>query len=149
MKAVKYAFVTLGVLLAVAIAYFIVMPPRADYIIRSKVQTHLVNAAGACKTSVAEFYQAQRRMPADETEAQCRADPSNLYAGAPRVKGGAITVSAAGTLKAQLEALGSGIVFQYTPVCEGGPCNGSPITRWDCVAGTTVDAKQLPAICRP
>ena len=47
----------IGILAAVAI------PAYQDYTIRSKV-TELVNAAGVCKTGVAEFYQSKGKMPA-------------------------------------------------------------------------------------
>src|SRR6478609_6210973 len=54
----------IGILAAIAI------PAYQDYTVRSKV-TELINAAGVCKTSVAEFYQARGYMPADETAAGC------------------------------------------------------------------------------
>jgi len=46
----------IGILAAIAI------PAYQDYIIRSKV-TELVNGAGVCKTSVAEYYQTKGTMP--------------------------------------------------------------------------------------
>ena len=46
----------IGILAAIAI------PAYQDYTVRSKV-TELVNAAGVCKTTVAEYYQAKGTMP--------------------------------------------------------------------------------------
>src|SRR6187551_1248789 len=54
----------LGILLAIAI------PAYQDYTVRAKV-TELVNAAGVCKTTVAEYYQAKGTMPTNETIAGC------------------------------------------------------------------------------
>ena len=54
----------IGILAAIAI------PAYQDYTVRSKV-TELVNAAGVCKTSVAEYYQAKGTMPPDETVGAC------------------------------------------------------------------------------
>ena len=48
----------IGILAAIAI------PAYQDYMVRSKV-TELINAAGVCKTSVAEYYASKGYMPAD------------------------------------------------------------------------------------
>ncbi|HXF79407.1 MAG TPA: prepilin-type N-terminal cleavage/methylation domain-containing protein, partial [Usitatibacter sp.] len=54
----------IGILAAIAI------PAYQDYTVRAKV-TELVNAAGVCKTSVAEYYQAKGGMPTTITQAGC------------------------------------------------------------------------------
>jgi type IV pilus assembly protein PilA len=120
----------IGILAAIAI------PAYQDYIIRSKV-TELINAAGVCKTSVAEFHQTQNRMPADLTEAGCSTS-GTANSAPPTVGGGVITVAAAGTLAAQ--AAGNVV---YTPVTNA----AGAICGWDCAA-STIPSKYLPAACR-
>src|SRR5258707_2594079 len=84
----------IGILAAIAI------PAYQDYIVRSKV-TELINAAGVCKTSVAEFYQTKGTMPADIVEAGC-SDAGTVNSTKPAVAAGVITVAAAGGLDTQL-----------------------------------------------
>ncbi len=128
----------IGILAAIAI------PAYQDFTIRSKV-TELINAAGVCKTSVAEYYQSKGAMPADAATAGC-STVGTANSGAPAVANGVITVAAAGTLNTQLTANGSGTSLNYTPVLVGAV--GSAITAWDCKTGTTIAAKYLPAVCR-
>src|SRR6185437_5996321 len=54
----------IGILAAIAI------PAYQDYMVRSKV-TELINAAGVCKTSVAEYYQSKGYMPATTADSGC------------------------------------------------------------------------------
>ena len=130
----------IGILAAIAI------PAYQDYTVRSKV-TELLNSAGVCKTSVAEYYQSKGTMPATETDAGCSTD-GTANATAPKVKVGVITVSAGGGLKTQLTGNASGTDLLYTPTCTAGACNGAAIIAWDCKTGTTVTPKYLPASCR-
>ena len=122
----------IGILAAIAI------PAYQDYIVRSKV-TELVNAAGVCKTSVAEFHQTQNRMPNTNAESGC-STAGTANSAPPQVNGGTITVAAVGTLAAQ--APGN---FVYTPVIGA---TSPAICAWDCSTGTTINAKFLPAACR-
>jgi type IV pilus assembly protein PilA len=125
----------IGILAAIAI------PAYNDFTIRSKV-TEVVNMAGVCKTSVAEYYQSKGSMPADATQAGCSSTDS-LLAVAPTVAAGVISVSAKGSLATQLAANASPLLFMYTPVLS----NGS-IIAWNCFTGTTILPKYLPAVCR-
>jgi type IV pilus assembly protein PilA len=129
----------IGILAAIAI------PAYNDFTIRSKV-TEVVNMAGVCKTSVAEFFQSRGVMPADVTEAGCSTTDS-LLAKAPTVAAGAITTAAIGSLATQLTANSSGVTLGYKAVQAGG---AGAITAWDCstAAGTDITAKYLPAVCR-
>jgi type IV pilus assembly protein PilA len=129
----------IGILAAIAI------PAYQDYTIRSKV-TECINAAGVCKTSIAEYYQSKGSMPTNATTAGCT-DIGTANCGAPVVSNGDITVKAVNGLGNQLSGAD---VLGYKAVCSGGTCNGPPITSWDCNAGagTTILPKYLPASCR-
>jgi type IV pilus assembly protein PilA len=66
MKKVQQGFTLIELMIVVAIIGIlaaIAIPAYQDFTIRSKV-TELINAAGVCKTSVAEYYQAKGNSPA-------------------------------------------------------------------------------------
>src|SRR6201982_166495 len=87
----------IGILAAIAI------PAYQDYTVRSKV-TELVNAAGVCKTTVAEYYQAKGTMPTDQTVAGCP-NVGTATSVAPKFDGkDTINVDATGGLASQLGA---------------------------------------------
>ena len=127
----------IGILAAIAI------PAYNDFTIRSKV-TEVVNMAGVCKTSVAEYFQSKGSMPTDATQAGC-SNTDSLLAQAPTVANGVISVNAIGSLATQLTNNTSGIILKYTPVQAAG---SGAIKAWDCNTGTTIMAKYLPAVCR-
>ena len=127
----------IGILAAIAI------PAYNDFTIRSKV-TEVVNMAGVCKTSVAEFFQSSGTLPATATQAGC-SSTNSLLAQAPTVAAGVIQVTAIGSLATQLTANSSGLLLVYTPVQAGG---AGAITAWNCFTGTTILPKYLPAVCR-
>jgi type IV pilus assembly protein PilA len=133
----------IGVLAAIAI------PAYQDYVMRAKI-VELVNAAGLCKTSLAEFYQVKGAMPATLAQTQC-ATAGTVNAAAPAMtQVGRVEVEAAGGLRDQLTAGGNGTLFVFKAVCGSGPCNGSTITEWQCTnaAGTTIPSRYLPPECR-
>ena len=148
MKKVQQGFTLIELMIVVAIIGIlaaIAIPAYQDFTIRSKV-TELINAAGVCKTSVAEYYQAKGVFPGAADSGCSTVGTANSAAPVVAAGTGVISVSAGGGLSTQLTGNASGTLLNYTPTLAGGA--GSAITEWDCKAGTTITAKYLPATCR-
>ena len=148
MKKVQQGFTLIELMIVVAIIGIlaaIAIPAYQDFTIRSKV-TELINAAGVCKTSVAEYYQAKGTFPGAADSGCSTVGTANSSAPVVAAGTGVITVSAAGGLATQLTGNASGTDLTYTPVLSGGA--GSAISGWDCKTGTLITAKYLPATCR-
>jgi hypothetical protein len=138
-----------GVLLALGVAWLAMfwiasVDDNHQRLVRSRA-SELYAVAGLCKTAVAQYYAARKRMPADEKDAGCESGTDNVTA--PRVANGVVTAAAQGKLAQALTEEKSGLSFTYTPVC-GGTCDGGPITAWDCKSATTIEPRFRPASCR-
>ena len=136
----------IGILAAIAI------PAYQDYLVRAKM-VDLVNAAGVCKTSVADYYQANGMMPPNTAAAGCGTQGTANASPAAIAANGIITINAIGGLAAQLTGSGSGTALSYAPLDSAGAvaAGGATIAEWNCTAaksGTTVIAKFAPANCR-
>ncbi|WP_028009171.1 pilin [Solimonas flava] len=122
----------IGILAAIAI------PAYQDYIKRSKV-TELVTAADACKTSVAEYYQAQGSLPDTIDAAGCNNNATQYV--------NKLEVGADGLITVTAQGIGAGVdtkTFVLKPT--EGSDNSKPLS-WSCTT-STIEKKYLPANCR-
>ena len=154
MKKIQQGFTLIELMIVVAIIGIlaaIAIPAYQDYIVRSKV-TELINAAGVCKTSVAEYYQTRAAMPGCHRQpaARTRERPT------PRPRSSRLAASSRSTPPAPWERSLTGTGYRSS--IADGRCQravvtaaGAPIDAWACnagIAGTTITGRstsRLPA----
>jgi prepilin-type N-terminal cleavage/methylation domain-containing protein len=149
-RAAGFTLIELMMVVAIiGIMAVIAIPTYLDYAARSKV-SELEGLLGGCKTSVAEFYQANKRLPVDLAESGCNGQATR-YSTSTVVTNGAIAIEAQNILAGDVD----GKVLGMRPYCSGVACDTlgayAPITQWRCDAmgsPTTIAAAYLPAPCR-
>jgi len=142
MKKTQKGFTLIELMIVVAIIAIlaaIAIPAYQDYTVRAKV-SELVVAADACKTSVAEYYQAEGALPTTTDQAGCSSNTTTYVQSLGVGTGGAITVTATANTSLGTAA---GKTFTLTPT--EGADNSKPLT-WAC--GGSIEPKYLPATCR-
>ena len=129
----------IAILAAIAISQY------QDYVIRSQVSEGSSLADGV-KTAVAEFQNNRGRFATGSNASYGLALPASIigsYVGSVGIAGGKITAhySSTSPFKAHKNIDTKSLVF--SPVTHAGSI------EWNCINGTTVDAKYRPSICRP
>lgn len=142
-----------GCLIAIVVAFALVIPVGAilaaiaipayqDYVIRSQVSEGPALAEGS-KTAVAEYYSNKGNFPSDNASAGV-AEPASItgnYVSSLTITNGTITVAYDGP---KANSALNGKVLAFGPIAVDGSIH------WECTpaAGTTIDAKYLPVVCR-
>ena len=128
----------IGILAAIAI------PAYQDYTIRARV-TEGLNAAGAARVSVAEFWNSRGAFPDDNAEAGLGA-PASYDTREVQT----LTVTGTSTsveIAVAFEAIGGTLAAGQTIIFESSPAPGASTLEWICSDGT-VENKYRPANCR-
>ena len=167
MKSVQKGFTLIELMIVVAIIGIlaaVALPAYQDFLKRSKV-TEVAAAAGACKTSIAEFYAANNAWPADVNAAGCSG--KGAAANVSQYIDDVLVGNANGVIQVQISdkitAELTGKLLQMRPCREqdggdiGGTCtlpdptsSTNNVTRaWHCFTDSVAgDFKFYPANCR-
>ena len=147
MKKVQQGFTLIELMIVVAIIAIlaaIALPAYQDFMKRSKV-TEAVTAAGACKTSVAEYAAANNKLPATLADAGC-SDLKSKYVSK-------VDVGTGGIISVTMQNIGAtdpdGKKIILTPLKDDGTtaaADGDNIGGWKCTTDAT--KKYVPASCR-
>jgi type IV pilus assembly protein PilA len=127
----------------IAILAAIALPAYQDYMVRAKL-SEVVVAGDACKNSVVEFYEGQGALPPNLTSAGCNNNKTKYIFSTVMTTPGQIEITTTGVTD-----LGTAANKIYglkpTPVAAN-----TDVLEWACnsTAGTTIDAKYLPSLCR-
>ena len=133
MKSMQKGFTLIELMIVVAIVGILAalaIPAYSDFQVRSKV-TEAIAAAGACKTSVTEFYQ---------SAGSFTSIPATICAQASRYVS-SISVSNAGVVQVTTQNTGTAGTITLTPTT-----SGNDISQWTC--GGSVNQKYRPGSCQ-
>jgi len=142
MKRIQQGFTLIELMIVVAIVGFlaaIALPAYQDYTIRARV-SEAAAAAGACKTSVAEYFASKATLPTTTAQAGCSGTSSaTQYVASTEISGsGIITVTLSSDAKLG-PATGGTLVL--TPTTGA----GNVVSSWACSGSPQ---KYMPGSCR-
>jgi type IV pilus assembly protein PilA len=143
MKRIQQGFTLIELMIVVAIVGIlaaIALPAYRDYTIRAKVSEALA-AAGACKTSVAEFAANKGTLPTDISAAGC-ASSATQYVSGLTVSSGTITVTTSSDTSLSDAASKTITLTPSVP-----DTATFVVSTWVCAAGSMLP-KYLPGSCR-
>jgi type IV pilus assembly protein PilA len=142
MKRIQQGFTLIELMIVVAIVGIlaaIALPAYQDYTVRARV-SEAAAAAGACKTSVAEYFASKATLPTTSDAAGCSGTtaPTQFVASTNVGAAGLITV----TLTTDVKLGGAaGGTLTLTPTTAA----GNVISTWVCSGSPT---KFMPGTCR-
>ena len=150
MSKIQQGFTLIELMIVVAIIAIlaaIAIPAYQDYVIRSQVSEGSSLAEGS-KTAVAEFFSNKGYFPASNVSAGVATNTSIVgnYVTQVTITGG---TAASGTITVTYGNQANSAITGSTLVFKGTPNAGS--TQWACTtaAGSTVNVKYRPTVCRP